>query len=111
MNTQPQEMDFGSNLAAYAVVDAISRGRRFEEPAPSYRSEFQRDRDRIIHAAAFRRRNGGRCERSRIRLGPQLRDPGGYGRSRVLGGGLLRPGHATCVGGRDPRHGDVDRGG
>ncbi|VAW78464.1 dNTP triphosphohydrolase, broad substrate specificity [hydrothermal vent metagenome] len=42
-------------LAPYAVVDAISQGRRFDEPAPSYRSEFQRDRDRIIHAAAFRR--------------------------------------------------------
>ncbi len=42
-------------LSPYAVVDAISRGRRFEEPPPSYRSEFQRDRDRIIHAAAFRR--------------------------------------------------------
>ena len=55
MNTQPHELEFGGNLAPYAVVDAISRGRRFEEPSPSYRSEFQRDRDRSIHAAAFRR--------------------------------------------------------
>jgi dGTPase len=44
-----------TGLADYAVVDAVSRGRRHREPPPSYRSEFQRDRDRIIHAAAFRR--------------------------------------------------------
>jgi dGTPase len=43
------------NPAPYAAMDAVSRGRRFAEPPPTYRSEFQRDRDRIIHAAAFRR--------------------------------------------------------
>ncbi|MDZ7811200.1 MAG: deoxyguanosinetriphosphate triphosphohydrolase [Arhodomonas sp.] len=32
-----------------------SRGRRYAEPPPDWRSEFQRDRDRIIHAGAFRR--------------------------------------------------------
>ncbi|MCC7497106.1 MAG: dNTP triphosphohydrolase [Bryobacterales bacterium] len=32
-----------------------SRGRRFPEPAHPYRSDFQRDRDRIVHARAFRR--------------------------------------------------------
>jgi len=42
-------------LAAYAAHDARSRGRRYPEPAPQYRSEFQRDRDRIIHSSAFRR--------------------------------------------------------
>ncbi len=42
-------------LAAYAVSDASSRGRQHPEPAPQYRSEFQRDRDRIIHSTAFRR--------------------------------------------------------
>ena len=42
-------------LAPYAVSDQNTRGRRFEEPAPQYRSEFQRDRDRIVHCVAFRR--------------------------------------------------------
>ena len=42
-------------LAAYAVSEATSRGRECEEDAPAYRSAFQRDRDRIIHSAAFRR--------------------------------------------------------
>ena len=42
-------------LAPYAAHDAQSRGRRYPEPAPEYRSEFQRDRDRIIHCNAFRR--------------------------------------------------------
>ena len=32
-----------------------SRGRRFAEPKPAYRSEYQRDRDRIVHSTAFRR--------------------------------------------------------
>src|SRR5690349_1395396 len=34
------------------------RGRRFPEPAHPYRSDFQRDRDRIIHSRAFRRLEG-----------------------------------------------------
>jgi dGTPase len=42
-------------LASYAAHDATSRGRRYPEPAPANRSEYQRDRDRIIHCAAFRR--------------------------------------------------------
>ena len=42
-------------LAPYAAIDEQSRGRRFSEPAPRFRSEFQRDRDRIIHSNAFRR--------------------------------------------------------
>src|SRR5688572_20058726 len=42
-------------LASYAAIDEHSRGRRFPEPPPRFRSEFQRDRDRIIHCNAFRR--------------------------------------------------------
>ena len=42
-------------LAPCAAEPARSRGRRYDEPAPSLRSEFQRDRDRIVHSAAFRR--------------------------------------------------------
>ncbi|WP_309678517.1 deoxyguanosinetriphosphate triphosphohydrolase [Polaromonas sp.] len=42
-------------LAAYACDPALSRGRRYPEPAAPTRSEFQRDRDRIVHSTAFRR--------------------------------------------------------
>ena len=42
-------------LAAYAVSAAESRGRRYPDTDPSHRSEFQRDRDRIVHSTAFRR--------------------------------------------------------
>jgi dGTPase len=44
-----------SELAPYAVDGHNSRGRRHPEPPPGGRSEFQRDRDRIIHSTAFRR--------------------------------------------------------
>jgi len=42
-------------LAPYAAHPKHSRGRRFNEPPPDARSEYQRDRDRIVHSAAFRR--------------------------------------------------------
>lgn len=42
-------------LAAYAANPLHSRGRAHAEPPPQNRSEFQRDRDRIIHCTAFRR--------------------------------------------------------
>jgi len=42
-------------LADYAVRVEGSRGRRFPELAHAYRNDFQRDRDRVIHARAFRR--------------------------------------------------------
>jgi dGTPase len=44
-----------TELASYAVTESNSRGRRITEAAPQGRSEFQRDRDRIIHSGAFRR--------------------------------------------------------
>ncbi len=44
-----------SELAPHAVCTANSRGRSHEEPPPRWRSQFQRDRDRIIHSSAFRR--------------------------------------------------------
>jgi dGTPase len=42
-------------LAPYAADEAHSRGRIHPEPKPAFRSEYQRDRDRIIHSNAFRR--------------------------------------------------------
>ncbi len=42
-------------LAPYAVTEAVSRGRLHPEPSPGIRSEFQRDRDRVVHSTAFRR--------------------------------------------------------
>ena len=42
-------------LAGYAVRVEDSRGRRHPEPAHPYRNDFQRDRDRVVHARAFRR--------------------------------------------------------
>ncbi len=42
-------------LAAYAVHVEQSRGRRFPEAQHPYRNDFQRDRDRVVHARAFRR--------------------------------------------------------
>jgi dGTPase len=48
-------IDFDAHLAPYAAHSSKSRGRRHAEPAAGSRSEFQRDRDRIIHSTAFRR--------------------------------------------------------
>jgi dGTPase len=45
----------GSGLASYAAHPDASRGRRYVEDRSASRSEFQRDRDRIIHSSAFRR--------------------------------------------------------
>jgi dGTPase len=42
-------------LAPYAAHESESRGRRHPEAVPAYRSEYQRDRDRIVHSTAFRR--------------------------------------------------------
>jgi len=55
--TEPlSQRDHGaSRLAPYAAIAERSRGRRHPEPPPNHRSEFQRDRDRIVHSTAFRR--------------------------------------------------------
>ena len=45
----------GFELADYACRSAQSRGRAIEEQNSTSRTEFQRDRDRIIHSSAFRR--------------------------------------------------------
>ena len=42
-------------LAAYACDPERSRGRRIAEPVAPTRTDFQRDRDRIVHSTAFRR--------------------------------------------------------
>jgi len=44
-----------AELACYAASDELSRGRIYSEEAPGLRNQFQRDRDRVIHSAAFRR--------------------------------------------------------
>jgi dGTPase len=62
-------------LAALRFDAARSRGRRYPEPEHPYRDAFQRDRDRIIHARAFRRLEAktqvftpGLCDHFRNRL-------------------------------------------
>ena len=47
--------DSENNLAAYALKSTESFGRRFPEDISKNRTEFQRDRERIIHSTAFRR--------------------------------------------------------
>ncbi|MBI4336977.1 MAG: deoxyguanosinetriphosphate triphosphohydrolase [Chloroflexi bacterium] len=42
-------------LSPYAVRDRASRGRNVPEQPPLWRTEFQRDRDRVLHTNAFRR--------------------------------------------------------
>ena len=49
------ERQESERLAPYAVKSGESRGRRFPEQEDPFRSAFQRDRDRVIHSAAFRR--------------------------------------------------------
>ena len=42
-------------LAPYAQLSAETRGRKYAEPPPDWRTHYQRDRDRVIHSRAFRR--------------------------------------------------------
>jgi dGTPase len=45
-------------LAPYAMHSADTKGRKHAEPEHPYRGPFQRDRDRIVHSAAYRRLSG-----------------------------------------------------
>ena len=54
MQTEYNNPD-ASNLYVYAARSENSGGRLFDEPTDPFRTDFQRDRDRIIHAKAFRR--------------------------------------------------------
>jgi dGTPase len=44
-----------NHLAPYATLSADSKGRMYDESPPEYRTEYQRDRDRVLHTTAFRR--------------------------------------------------------
>ena len=46
---------FEKNLASYALKSSNTIGRKYKENPPKRRTEFQRDRERIIHSTAFRR--------------------------------------------------------
>ncbi len=54
-NREAFEAEELERLAPYAARSAESRGRVVEEPEAAYRTVYQRDRDRIVHSAAFRR--------------------------------------------------------
>jgi dGTPase len=52
---QQLEENEARTLAPYALLSKNSRGRRHHDHEPKNRTGFQRDRDRIVHSAAFRR--------------------------------------------------------
>ena len=47
--------DIDNNLSSYALKSSNTIGRKYKEEPPKLRTEFQRDRERIIHSTAFRR--------------------------------------------------------
>src|SRR5580765_4757979 len=52
---QELEQQERQTLAPYAQFSADTRGRKYKEPPPEWRTHYQRDRDRVIHSRAFRR--------------------------------------------------------
>lgn len=62
-------------LAVYAVHDSQTKGRKYPEAPHPYRGPFQRDRDRIVHCAAFRRLQ----DKTQVFVG----DLGDYHRTRL----------------------------
>ena len=52
---RPRRTAAGSGLAPYAARAESGPGRLHAEPSHGWRSEFQRDRDRVIHSGGFRR--------------------------------------------------------
>ncbi|MFV1964452.1 MAG: dGTP triphosphohydrolase [Pirellulaceae bacterium] len=62
-------------LAPYAMHSCHSEGRYYAEPEHPYRGPYQRDRDRIVHSAAFRRLSG----KTQVFTG----DMGDYHRTRL----------------------------
>lgn len=55
MQASLPEPGTASSYADYACHERYSPGRQYREPVPVYRNQYQRDRDRIVHCAAFRR--------------------------------------------------------
>jgi len=51
---QLEELE-AQSLAPYAILSKNSKGRKFPEEEPDFRTLFQRDRERILHTTAFRR--------------------------------------------------------
>ncbi|OGC93469.1 MAG: deoxyguanosinetriphosphate triphosphohydrolase [candidate division Zixibacteria bacterium RBG_16_53_22] len=55
MSREQLEKWENERLAPYAAKSSETRGRHYPEPKHPYRTDFQRDRDRIVHSTAFRR--------------------------------------------------------
>lgn len=55
LNRKEYEIQEQERLATYAARAATSKGRVHDEPQDPYRTDFQRDRDRVVHSGAFRR--------------------------------------------------------